>query len=45
MKKAGNKLIKKPDYVDTGSWKLKVDWKILGWVLSKMGVATLVPGF
>ena len=27
-----NKVMKKPDilHVDTNSWKLKVDWKILG---------------
>ena len=33
----------KPDFlnVDTDSWKLKVDQKILGWAWSKMGVATL----
>ena len=29
-------------YVDTNSLKLKVDWKILGWVWSYMGVPTLV---
>ena len=29
-------------YVDTDSWKLKVDWKILRWAWSKMGEATLV---
>ena len=35
--------MKKPDFlrVDTGSWKLEVDWKILRWALSKMGVTTL----
>ena len=35
--------MKKPDFlrVDTDSWKLRVDWKILGWVWSKMGVSTL----
>ena len=39
-----NKMIKKPDFLHivTDSWKLKVSWKILGWVWSKMGVATLV---
>ena len=29
---------------DTNSWKVKVDWKILRWVWSKMGVANLVTG-
>ena len=35
-------MIKKPDFLhaDTDSWKLEVDQKILGWALSKMGVAT-----
>ena len=28
-------------HVDTDSWKLEVDWKLLGWLWSKMGVATL----
>ena len=30
--------MKKPDfsYVDTNSWKLEVDWKILGWEWSIM---------
>ena len=39
-------MMKKLDFlhVDTNSWKLKDDWKILGWVWSKMGVATLVSG-
>ena len=39
-------MMKKPDFlhVDTDSWKLKVDQKILGWVWSKMAVATLVSG-
>ena len=38
--------MKKPDFlhVDTDSWKLKIIWKILWWVWSKMGVATLVSG-
>ena len=38
--------MKKPDFlhVDTDSWKLKVDQKILGWGWSKMGGATLVLG-
>ena len=37
-------MMKKPGflYIDTDSWKLKVDKKILGWAWSKMGVATLV---
>ena len=36
----------KPDFlhVDTDSWKVEVDWKILGWALSKMCVATLFSG-
>ena len=29
-------------YLDTNSLKLKVDWKVLVWVWSKMGVFTLV---
>ena len=29
-------------HVDTVSWKIEVDWKILRW--SKMGVATLFSG-
>ena len=35
--------MKKPAFlhVDTDSWKLGVDLKILGWAWSKMGVATL----
>ena len=39
-------MMKKPDFlhVDTDSWKLKVNQKILGWAWSKMGVATLVSG-
>ena len=38
-----NKLMKLPDllYVDTNSWKLKVDVKVLAW---QMGVASLVTG-
>ena len=31
-------------HVDTNSWKLKVDQKILGWAWSNMGAATLVSG-
>ena len=31
-------------HVDADLYKLKVDWKILGWAWSKMGVATLVSG-
>ena len=33
----------KPDFlhVDTDSWKVEVDWKILRWTWSKMGVAIL----
>ena len=36
--------MKKPDFVpvNTDSWKLIVDSKILGWAWSKMGVPTLV---
>ena len=36
--------MKKPDFlhIDTDSWKLKIDQKILGWAWAKMGVATLV---
>ena len=39
-------MLKKPDFlhVDTDSWKLKVDQRILGWAWSKMGVATLISG-
>ena len=39
-------MIKKPDvlHVDTDSWKIKADGKILGWALSKMGVVTLFSG-
>ena len=39
-------MVKKSDFlhVDTNSWKLKADWKILMWVWSKMGAATLVSG-
>ena len=39
-------MMKKPDFMhaDTDSWKLKVDWKILGWWWSKMVAATLVSG-
>ena len=38
--------MKKPVFLhaDTDSWKLKVDWKILGWTWSEMGVASLVLG-
>ena len=38
--------MKKPDFehVDTDLWKFKVDWNILGWALSKMGVANLISG-
>ena len=41
-----NKSTKKPNflYINTDSWKLKADWKILGWTWSKTGVATLVSG-
>ena len=37
-------MMKKPDYllVNTNPWKLKTDWKILGWMWSEMGVVTLV---
>ena len=31
-------------HVDTDSWKSKFDEKILGWVWSKMSLATLVSG-
>ena len=31
-------------HFDADSWKLKVDWKILAWVWSEMGVASLVQG-
>ena len=31
-------------HVDTDTWKVEVDWKILRWALSKMGVATLFLG-
>ena len=36
----------KPDflYVEKDSWKIEVDWKILGWAWLKMGVATLLSG-
>ena len=36
-------MMKKPDFshVDTDSWKLEVDRKVLGWAWSRMGVATL----
>ena len=27
--------------IDTASWKLKVDWKILEWARSKMGHVTV----
>ena len=39
-------MMKKPDFlhVDTNSWKIEVDGKILGWGWSKMGVATLLSG-
>ena len=39
-------MMKKPEFwhVDTDSWKLKVDQKILGCAWSKMGVAILVSG-
>ena len=39
-----NKMTKLPDfmYVDRKLWNSKVYWKILEWVCSKMGVATLV---
>ena len=30
--------------IDTASWKLKVDWKILEWAWSKMGVVTPILG-
>ena len=35
-------MLKKPDFlhVDTDSCKIEVDWKMLGYVGSKMGVAT-----
>ena len=35
-------MLKKPDFlhVDTDSYKIEVDWKMLGCVGSKMGVAT-----
>ena len=38
--------MKKPHFlhVDTDSWKLKVNRKILVWVWSKLGSATLVSG-
>ena len=41
-----NYISKKPHFVhiDTDSWKIEVDWKILGWAWSKMGVATLFSG-
>ena len=41
-----NKMMKKSNFlnVDTDSWKLEVDRKMLGWVGSKMGVATLFSG-
>ena len=37
-------MMKKPEFlrVDTDSWKLKVDQKVLGWACSRMGVTTLV---
>ena len=40
------KMMKKPDFlhVDTDSWKLKVDQKVLWWVWSKMCLTTLVTG-
>ena len=36
-------MMKKPDFlhVDTYSWKLEVDRKVLGWAWARMGVATL----
>ena len=36
----------KPDFlhVDTDSWKLKVDQKVLWWAWSKMCLTTLVTG-
>ena len=36
----------KPDFlnVDLNSWKLKTDWKTLGWAWPKMGETTLVIG-
>ena len=35
-------MMKKPDFlhIDTDLWKLTIEWKIFGWVGSKMGVAT-----
>ena len=41
-----NKMMKKSDflYIDTDSWKLEVDWKILWWVWSRMGCTTLFSG-
>ena len=40
------KMMKKPDFlhVDTDSWKLKVDQKVLWWAWSKMCLTTLVTG-
>ena len=39
-------MIKKSDFlhVDTDSWKIEVDRKVLGWAWSKMGVAALFSG-
>ena len=39
-------MVKKPDFlhVDTDSWKVQVDLKILGWAWSKMGLTTLFSG-
>ena len=39
-------MMKKPRFLhaDKNSWKLKVDWKILGWVCSIIGVAMLFSG-
>ena len=38
-------MMKKPEFlhVDTDSWKLEVDWKILGWAWSKNGCGHSVP--
>ena len=40
------KMMKRPHFlhVDTDSWKLEVDWKILGWAWSKMDVGILFSG-
>ena len=31
-------------HAGTKSWKLKWDWKFMGWAMSKMGVVGLMTG-